>query len=160
MAKNNNNQIPVPNVFNTPGIFVLPSTTQGSNKTPTLTATLMSNGKALSILATAAEGNLNLNVSDEQDFNGNSHITVFGKSVHQFTVSCMEHTDCTKQTSSSNLAAIAAQMKGAVNAGTLPFITLQYNNKALSISGYVYQIGCKFDPPFRYFTLYIQGTFE
>lgn len=124
----------------------------------TFKCTLTSAGQKVNVLATAAEGTVELNLSDEQDFNGASYVTVFGRSVHSLTVDCLETSDCDKGYK-SEFATMATRLKAAVNSGSLPFITLKYADSSLSISGYVARISFRLNPPYRYFTLHIQGTF-
>lgn len=143
-------------IFTNAGIVPMPG--QGRSLQQTLECTLAAVGKTVNVLATTAQGSLELNLSDNQDFNGASYVTVFGRSVHNVTITCMETTDCNGKFS-SQFASVAKSLKGEVNSGKLPLITLKYAGSSLSISGYVYRIDFELNHPFRYFTLHIQGTF-
>ena len=144
------------------GIFnqaaILPMSDKSGKIQQTFTCTLTSAGKKVNVLATAAQGTVELNLSDEQDFNGTSYVTVFGRSVHSLVVDCLETTDCSKGYK-SEFATMATRLKAAIDSGSLPFITLKYAGSSLSISGYVARIDFKLNPPYRYFTLHVQGTF-
>ena len=137
---------------------IVPIKGEGGSSQQTLECTLSAGGKTINVLATMAEGSVELNVSDNQDFNGTSYVTVFGRSVHNMTVACMETTDC-KGKYSSQFASMAKSLKGEVNSGKLPLVTIKYAGSSLSISGYVYRVDFKLNPPFRNFILHIQGTF-
>lgn len=139
-------------------VGIVPMQGSGSGSQQALECTLAAVGNTIKVLATTAKGSIELNVSDNQDFNGTSYVTVFGRSVHNMTVACMETTNCTGKYS-SQFAAIAKSLKGEVNSGKLPMVTLKYAGSSLSISGYVYRIDFELNPPFRYFILHIQGTF-
>ena len=116
----------------------------------------------MSLIVTATKGELALNHAAEQDFEGTPYITVFGKSLSNLSLTCMEMTqNCAGSSKTSgNLASLVNALKQAKSKSTLPTVTISYNNGSMVIKGILTNISFTLDPPHQYFTLDILGTFE
>lgn len=107
------------------------------------------------VIVVSCDGGLQINHQNLQDFEGNNYLTVFGKSVNDFSLKCAEATDC-KRNPKQTLATIANKIKNATSVGKVPVVTIVYNG--MTIKGALIGITFDLDLPYQSYTLHVIGT--
>lgn len=112
----------------------------------------------LPVVVTKCEGSFGVNHSNVQDFDGNNYLTVFGRSVNNFMLVCVEPASC-KQSSDGfgTLSDLADSIKNATTNKNLPEITVQYQGNGFIIKGVLIGMDFNMDRPYRTYTLHIIG---
>lgn len=144
-------------ILNSPGLFQLKAS-PGSQKSNRAIISVKIGGvgsSSFSVVVTACSGGLQVNHQNVQDFQGNNFLTVFGRSVNDFVLSCAEASSCSGS-KNIGLVNIANAIKNATSTGKIPTVTIAYNG--LSIKGALIGITFELDHPYQTFDLHVIGT--
>lgn len=107
------------------------------------------------VIVLSCSGTLQVNYQSQQDFQGNNYITIFGRSVNDFELTCVE-AKC-GDSKGNSLKTVANYVKNATANGTLVTIEISYESN-LSIKGVLVAVGFDFDRPIQKYTLHVIGT--
>ena len=121
-----------------------------------ITVTMGGASSSVKVIVLSCSGTLQVNYQSQQDFQGNNYITIFGRSVNDFELTCVE-AKCGTKESGGSLKTVANYVKNATSKGELVTIEINYESN-LSIKGVLVAVGFDFDRPVQKYTLHVIGT--
>lgn len=145
-------------IFSNSGVYSSSKLANSGSTRAVLQVTLRGKKSYIPITVIEAQGDISLQYSSDQDFVGNSYFTVFGKSVGQLSLTCMEVSACGNKKGSSSLVKIANEFKSVVNSRQLPRVQLNYLNSSMRIAGVLTDIEFTFNSPYQTFKLTVVGS--